>query len=192
MEPWVPPWTDAEQCCQGACLTPLDVCQGKDAPASMLCTTTHMWYTQEAAWGEGCQVGQGKGCRAMQAPCPGFKTFNKILQWKTVCDYWHAAILWRQEQPPDWVCSCENSWKWDHCIWNQSVIASVSLFPKHAARQSRKQVIRKTAMALRWECNKKIRKKPAHSTISKNPTSQNSTCEKIWELIYGLTMNCSR
>lgn len=88
------PWTDAEQCCQGACLTPSE-CQGRDAPASMLCTITHMWCTQDAVWGKGCQVGQGKWCRAMQATCPGFKTFNKVLQWKTACDSWHTAILWR-------------------------------------------------------------------------------------------------
>lgn len=93
--PELPPWTDAEQCCQGTCLTPLEVCQGRDAPESMLCTTTHIWCTQEPVWGKGCQVRQGKGFRTMQASCPGFKTFNMVLQWKTVCDCWHIAILWR-------------------------------------------------------------------------------------------------
>lgn len=64
---------------EGTHLTPLAVHQGKDASASMLSTTKGMQCAQGAAWGEGCQVGQGKGCRAVQAPCPGFKTFSKAL-----------------------------------------------------------------------------------------------------------------
>lgn len=64
---------------QGTHLTPLAEHPGEDATASALRTTTSMWSTRGAAWGEGSQVGQGKRCRAMQALCPGLDTFNKAL-----------------------------------------------------------------------------------------------------------------
>lgn len=50
------------------------------------CTSIHaLHHNPHVVHTRGClgwQMGQGKGCRAMQAICPEFKTFSEVLQWK--------------------------------------------------------------------------------------------------------------